>query len=169
MAIIWSKKYSVGFDEIDNQHKVLVDLINKLEDIYENRNNYKDFEGMLDKVMVELKNYTILHFSTEEVLMQMFTYGDFETHKQSHDHFISLISEQRNIILQLIKEKQGKDEKTVERHNKEIYQRVEKITDFLQKWLLNHIMKSDFEYIEFFTKLQKKAQKSGGWLNFLKS
>ncbi len=169
MPIIWDKKYSVGLEEIDEQHKVLIHLINNLENLHENHDQFKDFDGMVKKVLTELKNYTVLHFSTEEVLMRMFTYEDYDAHKQAHDNFIHLVKEQQSLILDLMTQRDNKPESLKEKYNHEIHLRLEKVLEFLQRWLLAHIMKSDFEYVDFFTKLQKKAAKSGGWLGFLKS
>lgn len=170
MPIIWDKKYSVGLEEIDEQHKVLVNLINNLESIYEHREMYKDFDSMLNKVMGELKNYTVLHFTTEEVLMKMFQYGEFEDHKESHDSFVKLVVEQHKMIISLMEQRNSLkgNESAVEKYNQEIFTRIEKILTFLQKWLISHIMRSDTEYVGFFTKIQKKAASSGGWLGFLR-
>lgn len=167
MPIIWSEKYSVGFEEIDNQHRILVEIINKLEEIYQNRLNYTNFEGVLEKCINELKTYTILHFSTEEILMKMFTYKDFDEHKESHDNFINVVIEEKISIFQLIKQKEGKDQKTIDQLNQEIYEKIESIINFLQQWFINHILKSDVDFVEFFFKLRNKADKVGGWDKFL--
>jgi hemerythrin len=36
----------------------------------------------------------------------------------------------------------------------------------LQKWLVNHIMKTDKDYSSFFLKVKEKAAHKGGWLSW---
>lgn len=120
---------------------------------------HNDFKSRLDKLMEELINYTILHFSTEEVLMDMFDYEDSLEHKKTHNSFIDMIKLEQETLDMLI---QNSD---FEKVNKEI----QKILTYLQNWLINHILKSDKKYTDFFLKIQKKAKNSGGWFNFLKN
>jgi len=167
--IYWKKEYSVNLEEIDEQHKVLIKLINNLENIYENMDSYSNFDSLLMGTLNELKNYTILHFSTEEVLMRMFDYDDFEEHKAGHDKFVALVN--KNIIKVgelLTRRAKSKNVDEKERIKEEVEVLIKGILEFLQNWLIKHIMKSDKEYVEFFNKIQSKAKSSGGWLSFLR-
>ena len=169
MAIEWSKKYSVGLDEIDAQHKELIRLINALEVINDNFNLYKSVKEPLLKIMSDLKNYTVLHFATEEVLMSMFDYELGESHKHAHDNFVKLVGDQFVLYLKVFHEIDSTtDEEKLKILHRELHSAVHKLIEFLQKWLVNHIMKSDMEYVSFFNEIKKKAKNSGGWLSFLK-
>lgn len=170
MALEWNKKYSVGLNEIDDQHKELIRLINNLENIIEHFDEYNSLRRPVTNVLSALYNYTVLHFSTEEVLMNMFEYDLTDSHKESHDGFIKLIrSEHKSILHQIDSIEKETDNASIETLKLNLLNNLRKIDGFLQKWLINHILKSDFEYVEFFNKIRKKASSQGGWLSFLRN
>ena len=72
--ISWKDSLNVGIVEIDEQHKKLVGLINKL---FEAMANGKSSE-IMKSVLGELSNYVNTHFATEEKLMKQFGYEDYE-------------------------------------------------------------------------------------------
>jgi hemerythrin len=61
----WNNSFSVNVAEIDNQHKHLIDLINKL---FEAMSVGKGSEVM-GTVLKDLINYTVSHFAMEEKYM----------------------------------------------------------------------------------------------------
>ena len=83
-TIKWSDEYSVGVKQIDDQHKNLVDLINRLFDAMSLGKGKEVLGGVFD----ELKKYTIIHFQTEERLMVVYGYPDYEAHKKSHEDLV---------------------------------------------------------------------------------
>jgi hemerythrin len=145
---MWEEKISVGINEMDNQHKILISIINNMESIFEEKKI--DFDIEIQKEIVKLKKYTVVHFSEEESLMEKNSYEDLDIHKEAHDNFIKLVNEQQCRINSLIEQKNNLKEQEilVERYNQEIYVRVEKIITFLQKWLISHIMKVDKGYMD---------------------
>jgi hemerythrin len=167
MQIVWEERYCVGIVELDEQHENLLNLINDL-DIVQVGIKTPDYEKQIDEALIKIKNYAILHFSTEEVLMKMFEYESFEAHKYSHDKFLHIMTEHHKYILELMsKQKKMKDNKfEFEQIEQEITARLAKVTTFLQKSLIHHILKEDKEYSKFFISIQNKAQKSG-WLSSL--
>ena len=62
--LIWSNDLSVGLDSIDEQHKVLVSLINELHSAMKARRSHSELLDVIDN----LKNYTVTHFGYEEEL-----------------------------------------------------------------------------------------------------
>ena len=64
--IQWSDQLSIGIDSVDKQHKVLINLLNKLNDAIA--------EGNADLILAEifdgLSAYTIKHFAYEEELFK---------------------------------------------------------------------------------------------------
>lgn len=120
---------------------------------------HADFKQRLDVILQELLNYTVLHFSTEEVLMDMFEYKESAEHKRTHDSFVELIKMEQEKLELLIA---NKDFEKVDAE-------LKMILKFLQNWLITHILKSDKQYTEFFLEIQKKAKKQGGWFAFLKN
>jgi hemerythrin len=169
MQIVWDDRYSVGILELDEQHKVLINLINELNVI---QSSEKDslYEQKINDALNEVKNYTVLHFATEEILMRLFHYNFLDTHKFSHDKFTHIITEHHKYIMELMEQQKKDSDNKLEQEEiaQEINARISKVISFLQKWLLSHILKEDREYIEFFSKAQEKAQQKEGWLSFLK-
>ncbi len=124
--IKWNEIYSVGISEIDDQHKKLIDIINKL---------FKGFsEGKADEIIPdiinELINYTEYHFKTEEDLFNKYNLPEKEKHIQSHKQFVEKIKTWKDNI-----------------NEKEL---PYELMDYLKNWLVNHIMKEDKQYSSFF-------------------
>ena len=82
----YGPQYYIGLKLIDDQHKVLVNLIN-LTYKYFGENNRKK----LKEVLKELLDYTVYHFGEEEVLFKRFEYEDYDNHKRIHESFIGKI------------------------------------------------------------------------------
>lgn len=130
MLLEWKKEYSVKVKEIDSQHKELIRIINQLyDDIYAGKPK-KNLEEILNK----LEEYTHIHFSTEERYFDRFKYEKNIEHKNIHNDF----KEKIKILNQRFKH-DGKNVST-------------ELIDFLEDWLLNHIMDEDHKYIECFKK-----------------
>jgi len=90
MAIfIWDDSYKTGVNNIDEQHKKLVDLLNQLD---ENLNIGGDTHALI-KLLDELVAYTEYHFKEEEKFMQSHAYNDksYQEHLQAHQQFIEKI------------------------------------------------------------------------------
>lgn len=129
MALItWSDKYSVEIKEIDDQHKILVGMINELHD---SMKQAKSREASL-KIINKMAEYTKFHFTTEEKYMKRFKYPDYEEHKLEHDKFVAKVEQFRN---DYENEKAGVS-----------YE----IMNFLKDWLLGHIQLTDRKYVGLF-------------------
>lgn len=74
----WNKKYEIGFEPLDDQHKYILTLINKLL-IYHSRER-----EMIMMLLEELKFYVAFHFKSEENYMMLHDYEEFESHKREH-------------------------------------------------------------------------------------
>lgn len=128
MALInWNETYSVKVKEIDGQHKKLVDIINEL--------HYKMKEGkgkeVIEKLLSELFDYTVFHFSFEEKLLNNHNYPDYKTHVKLHSDLVDQVKvfrkkvETVGALLSL------------------------ELMNFLKKWLVEHILNSDKKYSSF--------------------
>ena len=65
--IKWSDTYNLGLKEIDEQHKSLLDLINKIWQSIIDRNEKDVVFGLVE----ELERYTLAHFAAEETFMRV--------------------------------------------------------------------------------------------------
>jgi len=126
--ITWNDSYRLGINSIDDQHKVLFDLINQLYRAYgtdKSRDNIK-------KVLTELINYTVYHFGNEEKLFEKIGYQNTPKHVAQHQKFVDKV-----LAFQ------------TEFDNGDISVALD-IVHFLQDWLVMHIMKSDKAYVADF-------------------
>jgi hemerythrin len=129
MSILaWSHSFSVNVEEIDNQHKKLVDLINMLYDA----NKEGKAEDILLDILEELTSYAAEHFQTEEKYFDQFNYPNIIEHKKEHNAFIAQVFKFKNDIMA------GRISISMN------------IMRFLVDWLTNHIKGSDKAYSAFF-------------------
>lgn len=128
MAIEWKQEYSIGFERIDNQHKALIRAINKLYEAIYNR----AIKDKLSEVLEELTEYADMHFETEEIYFDKFGYENAANHKQEHKKFRKKISE--------VCKKYKKDELKISFD----------LADFLEDWLVHHLVNEDQKYIKCF-------------------
>jgi len=124
----WSSSLSVNVAEIDSQHQRLIHLINDL-DAAMRVGKGKDILG---KIISQLANYTVAHFSTEETYFDKFGYPEAPTHKAEHKKFVEEVS----------KFKKDFDDGRVGLSTT--------IMNFLTDWLKSHIMGKDKKYGPFF-------------------
>ncbi len=138
----WNDKLSVGIEEIDEQHKVLVKLLNNLYAAIVQKQD----ADMIDKIIAELVQYTVIHFAVEESLMRIFDYPQYEEHKKHHKSLSSQVLD--------IQQKVKNREATVSMD----------LLNFLRSWLTNHIMIEDKHYSPYFIERGLKATwSSRGW------
>ena len=126
MLIEWKDAMSVGIPSIDNQHKQLVDLINRLNAAMEDGETDKE----LGRIFSDLVAYTDQHFRHEEDLFERHAYPMQDAHRREHDAL-------REKAISL---KQRVDDG-------EFVLGVE-VMNFLRDWLKSHIMGSDRAYSE---------------------
>lgn len=72
---------TLGIQAIDEQHGELVDLINQTQALIDAGGE----PGELVQVLNRLRELSVEHFSTEEVLMLTHGYADARQHKKLHD------------------------------------------------------------------------------------
>ena len=89
-TFVWGDHFMTGISEIDNQHRTLVDIINKIGDlVVDNKKDFLKINSLLD----ELMSYTKYHFEEEEKIFLKVN-GDkrhFEKHVNEHTMFIEKV------------------------------------------------------------------------------
>ena len=93
--IVWNKRYEIGMDFIDKEHKQLFSTMDRLLKLSENE---EKSEWVCREGVKYMKNHAIEHFAHEEEYMRYIDYGDLDVHKRLHDNF------QNNILPALEKE-----------------------------------------------------------------
>jgi hemerythrin-like metal-binding protein len=132
--VSWSDELSVGIEEIDEQHRKFIDIIN---DLHLAMKNGKAQET-LPRILKELGNYAVFHFTHEEGVLQSCRYPDSSAHKLIHDKFVIEIQKLSADLL-----------------NQKVLLSLD-IMKSLKDWLVTHIMGQDKKYGEYIKK-QKKA------------
>ncbi|MBP2652015.1 MAG: iron-binding protein, hemerythrin [Firmicutes bacterium] len=129
--IQWSEDYRLGINNIDEQHKQLFELANESYKILKDEILFDKYDQIV-AIINELKEYTTKHFSEEEEFLASIGYPKLLSHKVQHADFIKKIED---IDLNKIDENQE--------------QALIDLLDFFSDWLLNHILKTDSEYIKY--------------------
>lgn len=127
--ITWTASLEVGVKKVDDQHKELVDNINKLHAAMMERKG----KEVVGNILNFLKSYAISHFSTEESLMRLNGYPNYEAHKKLHEDF-------KVDFLNLAKDLAANPESPV---------LTIQVENRLSNWLVNHIKKVDKETMAF--------------------
>ncbi len=129
MSLIqWSEDLDIGFELIDKQHKVLVDMINEL---YDAMMEIKGQEA-LRKVVNRMVEYAAIHFMVEEKWMVDFDYENYTEHKKIHDDFTRKAVNLKNQL------------------SEEGFVLSLDVLNFLRDWLIGHIQGTDRKYISCF-------------------
>ncbi|OHD55533.1 MAG: hemerythrin [Spirochaetes bacterium GWF1_51_8] len=128
LFMAWSDSLSVGIRQIDEQHKHLIDLINNLYDAM----SHGQGKAVLERTLDELANYTVEHFSVEEVLMRKHSYSGYPTHKAEHESFVQKVVDFKQGFAD------GKALLSID------------IMNFLRDWTVNHIAETDKKFGPFF-------------------
>ena len=121
--LIWDSTLSVQVEEIDEDHRRLVELFNIL--------NHSVIEGdamnYIAAVMEELISCTVWHFRHEERLMLKYGYEEIAEHKMEHQELIKSAKELQQKVLQAGKLVANED------------------IEFLEHWLTEHILTADMK------------------------
>lgn len=125
MAILaWVPELDTGIDEIDRQHRRIVDYINTLYELRES----PDREALGD-VIGEMVDYTLSHFVFEETLIENAGYMFAGPHKKVHELFTRRVSEMQTRF-------DAGEDVAAELHG------------MLSRWLFNHIRNEDHGYVD---------------------
>lgn len=128
MGLIWDDKYCIT-SEIDEQHKHLFNIINELIGIIDSPQTK---EEDIAKITADLLAYKTMHFGTEEKYFHQFNFAGTAEHEQAHLWFNQRVNELR-------KTNQG---------NARVF--AFELVDFLEDWLIKHLMNMDQQYKKCF-------------------
>jgi hemerythrin-like metal-binding protein len=123
--INWESGFETKIAAIDEQHKKLVGYINELHTAMHDR-KAKEIIGPL---LTSLNDYTNYHFKTEEKAFAQYNYSKKAEHTKQHN----------DLVAQL--------EKIVDDYKKGSIMITIELLDFLTKWLKEHILIDDKQYV----------------------
>jgi len=132
--IVWTEFFSTGVTYVDKQHKQLVEIANEFHSNVLNNVNKTTLFSTLNKLIA----YAEEHFSDEELIMQKAGVSSehLENHKKLHEELTLS-------IFDLNAELGSGEQKT-----------VSDIENFLNEWLIKHILEEDKKMVPFSSKIK---------------
>ena len=125
----WNESYELGISEIDLQHKKLISISNELYDVA--TKDDVNLKLTMSKILKNLTDYTVYHFTSEEDFMKKYGYEGVPMHKIAHDNFVAEVTQQI---------------KKLDSSSKEA---VLLFYDYIANWILTHIAKADKIWANF--------------------
>jgi methyl-accepting chemotaxis protein len=125
--IVWDDTIATGIELIDDQHKELIGLINRLNSAMQQGKG----KAVVGEILDEVGRYAVFHFGQEEALFDKYGYPEVEEHKGIHRDLLGQASE---FIDNFQSGKIGMS------HD---------VFFFLKDWLTNHIKGVDHRYVPF--------------------
>ncbi len=126
-TIEWTLSLSVGVDEIDDQHRRLISIINRIVAAHDTAPGSADMLAIIS----DLVDYTDYHFRTEDNYMMENEYPLFLSHRKEH---LAYIKKMGTWITAL--------------ENKESTL-IEEMLSYLCHWWQTHITQSDLRYARY--------------------
>lgn len=143
-------KYEIGNPLIDLHHQFLFRIILLINNYTHQKNEFKpdimEIKKIIDFILIVAK----IHFLTEEYLMKSMKYLQLEEHQKEHHSFL--------ITLEYFKEQLN------QKDWQQIQNTIEKLSNYLSKWLVEHISYADLNgYARFLKEKDKKL--FSNWLD----
>jgi len=122
-------------DNIDAEHRVQLGLIDALQDAV----SQGDKRAVVGEILDQLIAYSELHFVSEQLLMRLYAYPDYEDHSQDHEALIEK--------LHRIKAKYEASDQVL----------ALETTTHLKDFLLDHIQGHDHAFAKYLTDTRSNA------------
>ena len=130
--LIWADDLSTGVPPVDEDHKVLISLVNKMSD---HALSQKDVAAVIDEVLA----YTLYHFEREEAVMAACGYPGLPW-RDGRQQVVRRLPEHR-VQHQKLAEKAVRFANTWRQN--ESAEVMAELLEFLRTWLVQHIMNED--------------------------
>jgi hemerythrin len=124
----WSDDYLLGIKTIDEDHRNLFEIVNRLHDAFHKRQGPQTIKITFSL----LTEYVAEHFAREEQLMHQIGYPGIEEHRMLHAGFIqAFFSTKQSYIVA---------PKAFD---------FDSFLEFLRKWLVHHVLVEDRKYVHY--------------------
>lgn len=132
----WLSDYSTGIARIDQQHKKLVHMIDRLQESI----TTNTLEQQMAHTVKFIISYAQHHFSDEENIMKTISFPDYNLHKKLHE---ALIKDIKKLLLKI-----------------KVTQQVDatELIEFLTGWLKDHILEEDLKIGHHIQTLKKQKK-----------
>lgn len=136
----WDNRYLIGINTIDDQHKIMFEIGNRLSGMTISKMKEDRFIDILVLVN-ELLIYSTDHFKDEEKYMRTINYPDLKNHIIGHNKFLDYVSSIDILNLDANQESVVTD-----------------LLEFISNWISNHILISDQKIVEHLENKSFKKQ-----------
>lgn len=123
----WSSDYLVNIEILDEQHKMLFDMVNEIHKDIQHHREHKSLRQKIDEMMAHAED----HFQLEEKLMRDNGYPDYEIQKSEHTRLLTEVGGFRKKLTNGSPIVAGQ------------------FLVFLENWLINHTLVRDRKYGPF--------------------
>ena len=136
-TIIWGSCLETGNEEIDGQHRTLVDTFNRLCAAVDRKApRTEELEGIL----TFLRDFTLVHFQREQELMAQYRYPLEAEHRRLHSDLA------------------GQIEGLLDAFHQGATTLSPVTLDYLDEWLSRHIREEDVRLADFLKQAQAQAR-----------
>ncbi len=123
MALIdWRKEFETGVEEVDHEHKELIDLLNTLHEKLGTDVSREEVRGFLGDVFTNISS----HFALEETVMRKHKYDEYQAHKSEHEQLLDDLRD----IMDAFEANEALDYKST-------------LADAVRDWFVNHFKTKD--------------------------
>ncbi len=129
MAIAWDETFILGIDEIDEQHRSIVEHFTKLSEAVQD-GSAKEILADMAAFLVE---YAQMHFATEESYMQKYDYPRIDEQRREHSDF----TRDANELQRKINDEGVSREMAVA------------LTGKMVRWVIQHVRNHDRDMVDF--------------------
>lgn len=120
-ALRWREEFSVGIEEVDHEHKELIELIGNLQQSLHGGADTDQVVEALGEIYAQIS----AHFALEEKMMRKTRYPQFADHKEDHE---TLLDDLRDIMDEV------EDDGVLDES---------RLTDDLDRWFSDHFRTHD--------------------------
>ncbi|MGA2329114.1 MAG: bacteriohemerythrin [Bryobacteraceae bacterium] len=125
MAFVeWKPAYSVGVPAIDEQHRGLLDIINRVHEMMKRGGVPPELKSAVQALV----SYTRHHFAYEEQMLRSSGYPELDEHKRKH---LAMAAQVEGFRLEVAR---GKTSAPLN------------LMGFLKDWFTEHILETDMRY-----------------------
>jgi len=118
----WDDSFLIGIEELDHEHKLLIDDINRLHKELTRHDEKSEIEECLGDIYARMQ----AHFALEEHVMKEHRYKYFDEHKREHEKLLDSYTE---YMVQFLNDSGVSSGNPVD--------------DSLKHWVIKHIVNSD--------------------------
>ena len=136
----WRPSYSIGINLIDEQHKKLINLTNRLFRSCMSGQGQENSRSIFIDTLHVAVDYVGYHFGTEEKIMERVNYPQFKEHKKQHTDFV------KEVFIKVDDLNSGK------------YPNPISFVYFLKEWVLHHIAVRDKKMGEYLLALRESGE-----------